>query len=700
MKKKQRGMMGYVVLIAFFIVIAILLNGGLGQTVSRRIEYPELLTSIREDNVKAVAIRGTSLVGLYRNGKVADADFPERAYDFETTIGSDFIDTVRQMTAEKTGKELDQVSVSDLPFTVQYRAPVVTPWYLEFLPYILMVALTFGLWYFIMARQGGGNSKVMNFGRSHAKVSDPSKNPITFKDVAGCKEEKEELQEMVDFLKNPKAYTEMGARIPKGVLLVGPPGTGKTLLAKAVAGEANAPFFSISGSDFVEMFVGVGASRVRDLFDQAKRAAPSIVFIDEIDAVGRHRGAGLGGGHDEREQTLNQLLVEMDGFSLNEGVIVMAATNRRDILDPALLRPGRFDRQVTVNYPDLEGRVEILKVHSRGKKLDKDVDLENIAKRMPYSSGADLENVMNEGALLAVRRKKKVVSQQDLVDAVSRVQMGPEKRSHKVTERDRKTTAWHEAGHAVIASVLPECDDVHLVTIVPRGQAGGYTLSLPNEENDNYSRTAMLGMVTMALGGHAAERVALDDIYTGASSDIKRATELCRRMVTQYGMSDTIGTMYLSADQEVFVGMEFGQSREYSEQSAAAIDAEVKRLLDSCYKRACDILTQNRDKLDAVANALLERDTLSRADFEAIMQGEKLPPMTAAEKMEPSQNVQADPTPDKAQDGAETAAFQMDGEQTDEAFIDPEKDSLGQPDSRGPAYAGPTCICTAYFPMG
>ena len=676
MKKKQRGMMGYVVLIAFFIVIAILLNGGLGQTVSRRIEYPELLTSIREDNVKAVAIRGTSLVGLYRNGKVADADFPERAYDFETTIGSDFIDTVRQMTAEKTGKELDQVSVSDLPFTVQYRAPVVTPWYLEFVPYIFMVALTFGLWYFIMARQGGGNSKVMNFGRSHAKVSDPSKNPITFKDVAGCKEEKEELQEMVDFLKNPKAYTEMGARIPKGVLLVGPPGTGKTLLAKAVAGEANAPFFSISGSDFVEMFVGVGASRVRDLFDQAKRAAPSIVFIDEIDAVGRHRGAGLGGGHDEREQTLNQLLVEMDGFSLNEGVIVMAATNRRDILDPALLRPGRFDRQVTVNYPDLQGRVEILKVHSRGKKLDKDVDLENIAKRMPYSSGADLENVMNEGALLAVRRKKKVVSQQDLVDAVSRVQMGPEKRSHKVTERDRKTTAWHEAGHAVIASVLPECDDVHLVTIVPRGQAGGYTLSLPNEENDNYSRTAMLGMVTMALGGHAAERVALDDIYTGASSDIKRATELCRRMVTQYGMSDTIGTMYLSADQEVFVGMEFGQSREYSEQSAAAIDAEVKRLLDSCYKRACDILTQNRDKLDAVANALLERETLSRADFESVMQGKELPPMTAAEKMEPSQDAQADPTPDKAQDGAETAAFQMDGEQTDEAFIDPDKDSL------------------------
>ena len=652
--------MGYVALVAAFILIAVALNGGLGQSVSRRIEYPELLTAIREDNVKAVAIRGTSLVGLYRNGTVSDADFPERGYDFETTIGSDFIDTVRQMTATAQGKSLDEVSVSDLPFTVEYRAPVVTPWYMEFLPFILMIVITMAAWYFIMARQGGGNSKVMNFGKSRARMSDPSKNPITFKDVAGAKEEKEELQEMVDFLKNPKAYTDMGARIPKGVLLVGPPGTGKTLLAKAVAGEANAPFFSISGSDFVEMFVGVGASRVRDLFDQAKKAAPSIVFIDEIDAVGRHRGAGLGGGHDEREQTLNQLLVEMDGFTMNEGVIVMAATNRRDILDPALLRPGRFDRQVTVNYPDLEGRVDILKVHSRGKALEKDVDLENIAKRMPYSSGADLENVMNEGAILAVRRKKKKISQQDLVDAVSRVQMGPEKRSHKVTPRDR------------IANLLPECDDVHLVTIVPRGQAGGYTLSLPSEENDNYSRTALLGMVTMALGGHAAEHVSLDDIYTGASSDIKRATELCRRMVTQFGMSDSIGTMYLGSDQEVFVGMEFGQSREYSEQSAAAIDQEVKRLLDECYARACKLLKDHMDKLIAVAEALLERDTLTRADFECVMRGEPLPPMTDVEKMQPSSEAQADPTPDAQTDGAVTPGFAtQDAQEDGDPFVEP-----------------------------
>ena len=672
MKKHQQGLMGYVVLIAVFLVIAILINGGLGQQENKRIEYPQLLTSIREDNVKAVAIRGTSLVGLYRNGKIADADFPDRGYDFETTIGADFIETVRQMTAAKTGRALEDVSVSDLPFTVEYRAPVITPWYLEYLPYFLSLILIVGVWYFIMMRQGGGNSKVMNFGRSRARVSDPSKNKVTFKDVAGAKEEKEELQEMVDFLKNPKAYTAMGARIPKGVLLVGPPGTGKTLLAKAVAGEANAPFFSISGSDFVEMFVGVGASRVRDLFDQAKKAAPSIIFIDEIDAVGRHRGAGLGGGHSEREQTLNQLLVEMDGFSINEGVIVMAATNRRDILDPALLRPGRFDRQVTVNYPDQEGRVDILKVHSKGKPLSADVDLDNVAKRMPYSTGADLENVMNEAAILAVRRRRKQITQQDMVDAIARVQMGPEKKSHKVNPKDRHVTAYHEAGHAVIANLLPECDDVHLITIVPRGQAGGYTLSLPEEEHDNLSRKALLGMITMALGGHAAEDVALDDIYTGSSSDLKRATDLCRRMITQFGMSDELGTMYLGSDQEVFVGMEFGQSREYSEQSAAAIDAAVKQLMDRCYQRAVSLLKEHFDQLKGVAEALLERDTLSRVEFEAIMNGQPLPPMSEVEKLKPNLSVEDKNAP--AEETAEQPETDADGS-ADEPFIEPEDEN-------------------------
>jgi len=624
LKKSQRGMMGYVVLIAAFILIAMVLNGGLGQTVNLRIEYPALLTAIKDDQVKAVAIRGTSLVGLYNDTKIASTDFPDRRYDFETTIGADFIETVRQITADKLGKPLDEVSVSDFSFEVQYRAPLVTPWYVDLLPLLFIVALSMGLWYFLIMRQGGGNNKVMNFGKSRARMSDPTKVKVTFKDVAGAKEEKEELEEMVDFLKNPKAYIAMGARIPKGVLLVGPPGTGKTLLAKAVAGEANAPFFSISGSDFVEMFVGVGASRVRDLFEQAKKAAPAIIFIDEIDAVGRHRGAGLGGGHDEREQTLNQLLVEMDGFATNEGVIVMAATNRRDILDPALLRPGRFDRQVTVNYPDLQGRVDILKVHSRGKPLGKNVDFENVAKRMPFSTGADLENVMNEAAILAVRDRKKKITQKYLVEAISRVQMGPEKKSHKVTPRDMQTVAYHEAGHAVVANLLPECDDVHLVTIVPRGQSGGHTLSLPAEENDNLSKTKLLGMIAMALGGHAAEEVALDDIYTGSSSDLKRATELARRMVTQFGMSE-LGTVYLSSDNEVFVGMEFGQSREFSESTAAAIDAEVRRIVDEGYKRAVQLLTDNKDKLTAVAQALLKHQTLNLKEFETVMSGQALP---------------------------------------------------------------------------
>ncbi len=668
MKKNQKGIMGYVVLVLAFLLIATVLNGGLSDGTSKRIEYPELLTAISEDNVKAVAIRDNSLVGLYRQGTVADADFPENAYDFETTIGDDFINTVITMIAQQEGKSADDMSVNDLPFTVSYRAAVVTPWYVEFLPFLLILVISMAVWYFLLARQGGGGGKVMSFGKSRARVNDPANNKVSFKDVAGAKEEKDELREMVDFLKNPKAYTEMGARIPKGVLLVGPPGTGKTLLAKAVAGEANAPFFSISGSDFVEMFVGVGASRVRDLFEQAKKSAPSIIFIDEIDAVGRQRGAGLGGGHDEREQTLNQLLVEMDGFSMNEGVIVMAATNRRDILDPALLRPGRFDRQVTVNYPDLEGRVEILKVHQRGKALDKDIDLENIAKRMPYSTGADLENVMNEAAILAVRRRKKSISQQDMVDAIARVQMGPEKKSHKVTPRDRNVTAYHEAGHAVIGHLIPECDDVHLITIVPRGQAGGYTLSLPNEENDNHSKRALIGMITMALGGHAAEKVALDDLYTGSSSDLQRATGLCRRMITQFGMSESIGTIYLGSEQEVFVGREFGHSRDFSEQSAAAIDAEVKRMLDECYQSACKMIEDNRDKLEVVAQALLERDTLSRVEFEAAMNGEPLPAMSEVEKLKPSCDIFEDETTDKEEAEDDDATIRIEEESHEESM--------------------------------
>lgn len=618
--KKSKSFAGYIIIIIAFVVIATFMNGGPMPKENKRIEYPELINLIEKEKVAKVAIRDNSLVGLRTDSKIKDLSaFPERRYDFETTIGDTFIDDAKQVVAKRKGVKPEQVSISDLGFEIEYRAPVVVPWYMELIPFVVMIAISMLIWIIFIRSQTGGNGKVMNFGKSRARVNDPSKNQITFADVAGAEEEKEELQEMVDFLKNPKAYIEMGARIPKGVLLVGPPGTGKTLLAKAVAGEAKAPFFSISGSDFVEMFVGVGASRVRDLFDQAKKAAPSIVFIDEIDAVGRHRGAGLGGGHDEREQTLNQLLVEMDGFSVNEGVIVMAATNRRDILDPALLRPGRFDRQVTVNYPDLEGRVAIMKVHSKGKPLADDVDLTNLAKRLPYATGADIENVMNEGAILATRERNKQITQQNLIDAIAKVQMGPEKKSHKVSEKDQLMTAYHEAGHAVIGHILPKCDEIHLVTIVPRGQAGGHTLSLPSEETFNMSREGLIDRITMALGGHAAEEVALGDFYVGSQSDLKYVTDLARKMVTQFGMSEDIGTIYLGSDEEVFVGMEFGHSKECSDMMSARVDKEIEKILSSCYANAKQILKDNYEKFDNVAKALVKEKTLSRADFLSIM---------------------------------------------------------------------------------
>ena len=675
-KKTSRGIIGYAILLGTLLLIAILLNGGLGQTVSKRIEYPKLLKMISSGEVGRVAIRNNELVGVYKAGatNVADADFPDRSYDFETTIGDDFIETVTKMRAnelnsvpdekrnpEDQGKEYtaENVTLADLSFDIQYREPVKVPWWYEFIPYLIMLGILIVAWYVMMRAQGGGGGRVMSFGRSRAKMQDPSKNKVTFADVAGADEEKEELQEMVDFLKNPKNYIEAGARIPKGVLLVGPPGTGKTLLAKAVAGEAGVPFFSISGSDFVEMFVGVGASRVRDLFDQAKKVAPAIVFIDEIDAVGRHRGAGLGGGHDEREQTLNQLLVEMDGFAVNEGIIVMAATNRRDILDPALMRPGRFDRQVTVNYPDQEGRVAILKVHSKGKTLDSDVDLNNIAKRMPFATGADLENVMNEAAILAARSRKVKIDQQLLIDAIARVQMGPEKKSHKVNEHDRRMVAYHEGGHAIVGHMLEGCDEVHLITIVPRGQAAGHTLALQAEEHDNISRRQLLDQIAMMLGGHAAEEVALGEIYTGSSSDLKRATEICRKMVTQFGMSEEIGTIYLGSDQEVFVGMEFGQSREYSEEVAAKIDREVAAMLNRCYEVAKNIIREKKDRLDKLAEALLKQETLNRAEFLALMESGEIPEGLGDDKPRTTQEVLRDAA-DRIREADEQAAREKD----------------------------------------
>ena len=491
---------------------------------------------------------------------------------------------------------------------------------------LLPVLLLVGLFFFFMSSTQGGGGKMNQFGKSKARVTVDSQNRVTFADVAGADEVKEELEEVVDFLKKPQKFKSIGAKIPKGVLLFGPPGTGKTLLARAVAGEAGVPFFSISGSDFVEMFVGVGASRVRDLFDQAKKNSPCIIFIDEIDAVGRQRGAGVGGGHDEREQTLNQLLVEMDGFDANEGIIILAATNRPDILDPALLRPGRFDRQVTVGRPDVRGREEILGVHTRNKPLSAEVDLSVIAKQTAGFTGADLANLVNEAALLAARENRTKISQEDLEKSIERVVAGPEKKNRaKISDAELNLVSYHEGGHAVIGHFLEGCDPIHKVSIIPRGQAGGYTMSLPIEDRNYMTRSHLLDEVTMMLGGRVAEEIVLGEISTGASNDIERATKTIRQMVTRWGMSDELGTITFGEDQEqVFLGRDLGHNRNYSEAIAFSIDKEVKRIMDECHKRAHQILTEHRDKLDAVATALKEREVLNAFEFQGVMDGKPL----------------------------------------------------------------------------
>ena len=509
-----------------------------------------------------------------------------------------------------------------------YRG-VPTPWWVSILPYLLLMGGAMVLWYIMMNRMGGGaGGSVARFSKARTRLGSEEKNKKTFKDVAGCDEEKEELAEIVDFLKDPKAYTAMGARIPKGVLLVGPPGTGKTLLAKAVAGEADVQFLSISGSDFVELYVGVGAGRVRDLFDQAKKVAPAIIFIDEIDAVGRQRGSGLGGGHDEREQTLNQLLVEMNGFGSNEGVIVMAATNRADILDNALLRPGRFDRQVYVGLPDIKGREAILRIHSRDKQLADDVDLNSIAKGTPGFAGADLENLMNEAALLAVRRRHRFITMEDVDEAILKVQMGPEKKSRKMSDKARRLTAYHESGHAVAARFCEHVDPVHYITIIPRGPAGGFTLFRPQEDVENFtSRTEMYENLVVSLGGRTAERLFLEDISTGASGDIQQASSLARDMVMKYGMSDRLGPIsYDSSGHSIFIGRDFGQTKSYSEETAAAIDEEVKALFDRAAKDCERILTEHADQLRAIAEYLLEHETMEAEEFNYFFEhGEFMP---------------------------------------------------------------------------
>ncbi|MBU5592089.1 ATP-dependent zinc metalloprotease FtsH [Clostridium sp. MSJ-4] len=505
-----------------------------------------------------------------------------------------------------------------------YDAPSGMPAWLQIIPTILLIVMVLAVWFIFMQQSqsgGGGNRGVMNFGKSRAKMATPDKRKVTFKDVAGADEEKEELAEIVDFLKQPKRYLDLGARIPKGVLLVGPPGTGKTLLAKAIAGEAGAPFFSISGSDFVEMFVGVGASRVRDLFEQAKKSSPCIIFIDEIDAVGRQRGAGLGGGHDEREQTLNQLLVEMDGFGVNEGIIMIAATNRPDILDPALLRPGRFDRQIVVGAPDVKGREEILKVHIKNKPLSEDVKLDVLAKRTPGFTGADLENLTNEAALLAVRKDKKFIGMEEMEEAITRVIAGPEKKSRVISEHDRRLTAYHEAGHAVVMKLLPNSDPVHQISIIPRGMAGGYTMHLPQEDRAYTSKSRLEDDMVGLLGGRVAEKLIIGDISTGAKNDIDRASTIARKMVMEYGMSDTVGPIAFGADHdEVFLGRDLGRGRNFSEEIGAKIDKEIKGLIDEAYDKAQTLLKDNIDKLHAVAQALLQKEKLEAEEFEEIFQ--------------------------------------------------------------------------------
>lgn len=571
----------------------------------------------------------SDFVRLLDQGKIASVRLVgEQALEGVLTDGSRFSTYVPAGTMNLG----DRLTAAGVEVDAQPAPP--TPWWVALLPNIITLVIFVAIWLFVLNQMQGSNNRAMSFGKSRAKLHTEEKSKIRFEDVAGVDEAKQELAEVVEFLKQPKKFVELGAKIPKGVLLMGPPGTGKTLLGRAVAGEAGVPFFTISGSDFVEMFVGVGASRVRDLFDTAKKNSPCIIFIDELDAVGRQRGAGLGGGHDEREQTLNQLLVELDGFESSSGIIVMAATNRPDVLDPALLRPGRFDRKVIVDRPDVDGREAILRIHARNKPLADDVDLEVLAKSTPGFSGADLENMLNEAAILAARRNKRVVGMSEMEEAVDRVIMGPERKSRRVTEKDKEVFAYHEAGHAVVAYLLPNSDPVHKVTIVGRGFAGGYTMTLPEEERVVHTRAEMKDVLTDMLGGRAAEEIAFEkeEITTGAQNDLERVTKLARRMITEWGMSERLGpiTYGQQHEEQIFLGRDISRQRNYSEEIAAAIDQEVRELVDEAYQRALDILRANWGRLKAVVEALREKETLNREAFERIMEATPELPAPAA----------------------------------------------------------------------
>lgn len=571
------------------------------------ISYTSFMQHVQQDEIKQVTIVDNVISGKLKDGK-----------EFSTVAPND-----SKLVEKLEAKKVD----------IKAELPPQPPWWMSILSSILPMLIIVGLWFMLMNQGGAGGGKVMNFGKSRARRYDEEKLKITFKDVAGADEAKQELEEVVEFLKHPQKYNNLGAKIPKGVLLYGPPGTGKTLLAKAVAGEAGVPFFSISGSDFVEMFVGVGASRVRDLFDQAKKSAPCIVFIDEIDAVGRQRGAGLGGGHDEREQTLNQLLVEMDGFSANEGIIMIAATNRPDILDPALLRPGRFDRQIVVDRPDIKGRTEILKVHVKGKPIGQDVNLDVIAQRTPGFTGADLSNLVNEAALLTARKDKKAINMPEMEEAAERVIMGPERKSRVISDKEKRLTAYHEGGHTIVGMLLEHTDPVHKVTIIPRGRAGGYTLSLPKEDKYYATRSEMLDELKVLLGGRVAEALVLKEISSGASNDLQRATQLARQMICEYGMSENIGPVTFGHRQDqVFLGRDIARDKDYSEEVAAEIDKEVRSFMEDAYAATEKLLSDNIDKLHVIAKALMEKETLEEEEINQLVKYGHI--LTAEEKLQ------------------------------------------------------------------
>lgn len=571
------------------------------------ISYTSFMQHVQQDEIKQVTIVDNVISGKLKDGK-----------EFSTVAPND-----SKLVEKLEAKKVD----------IKAELPPQPPWWMSILSSILPMLIIVGLWFMLMNQGGAGGGKVMNFGKSRARRYDEEKLKITFKDVAGAEEAKQELEEVVEFLKHPQKYNDLGAKTPKGVLLYGPPGTGKTLLAKAVAGEAGVPFFSISGSDFVEMFVGVGASRVRDLFDQAKKSAPCIVFIDEIDAVGRQRGAGLGGGHDEREQTLNQLLVEMDGFSANEGIIMIAATNRPDILDPALLRPGRFDRQIVVDRPDIKGRTEILKVHVKGKPIGPDVNLDVIAQRTPGFTGADLSNLVNEAALLTARKDKKAINMPEMEEAAERVIMGPERKSRVISDKEKRLTAYHEGGHTIVGMLLEHTDPVHKVTIIPRGRAGGYTLSLPKEDKYYATRSEMLDELKVLLGGRVAEALVLKEISSGASNDLQRATQLARQMICEYGMSENIGPVTFGHRQDqVFLGRDIARDKDYSEEVAAEIDKEVRSFMEDAYAATEKLLSDNIDKLHVIAKALMEKETLEEEEINQLVKYGHI--LTAEEKLQ------------------------------------------------------------------